>query len=409
MFFNKAPRGSINNKIFYECYFFIKSIFCGLNDKIKINNFENKFSKLIGLKHCLALPFARTALYYAIKSMKLSRGSEVIMSPITIKPMIDIVIHFGLKPVFVDLNLDTLCYDCNDLKKKINKNTKLILITYLFGIVPNMDEILSFKNDDIKIIEDFSQCLNGKFKQQKIGTFSDISIYSCSSIKTIDTFGGGLLLTNNDIYFKEIINDTKALHKPSRLFLIRKISLNLIRNLATDFYIFNLFTYYFLLITIFFKKNTKMLGNRSLTPIKKLPNFWFQRYTSLQAEAGVKFLKSLKINDEKRIEFAKEIKQKLKNTVSFPKVNENSKNMYWQLLAYSQNPINTKKKLILKGIDVSSTSLIMINKLRSYGYDIHLKNVDKIYNKSLFIPCFAKLKKSQIDNINLKISHINNF
>ena len=152
-----------------------------------------------------------------------------------------------------------------------------------------------------------------------------------------------------------------------------------------------------------------MLGNRSLTPIKKLPSFWFQRYTSLQAEAGVKFLKSLEINDEKRIEFAKEIKQKLKNTISFPKVNENSKNVYWQLLAYSQNPINTKKKLILKGIDVSSTSLIMINKLKAYGYDIHLKNVDKIYNKSLFIPCFAKLKKSQVDNINLKISHINNF
>ena len=93
MFFNKAPRGSLSNKIFYECYFFIKSIFCGLNNKIKINNFENNFSKLIGLKHCIALPFARTALYYAIKSMKLPKGSEVIMSPITIKPMIDIVIH----------------------------------------------------------------------------------------------------------------------------------------------------------------------------------------------------------------------------------------------------------------------------------------------------------------------------
>ncbi|MDB2591807.1 DegT/DnrJ/EryC1/StrS family aminotransferase [Candidatus Pelagibacter bacterium] len=409
MYFNKVPRGTLSNKITSECYFFVKSIFCGLEDKIKINKFENKFSKLIGLKHCIALPFARTALYYAIKSMKLSKGSEVIMSPITIKPMLDIVIHFGLKPVFVDLNLDTLCYDYNDLKKKINKNTKLILITYLFGIVPNMNELLTFKNNDIKIIEDFSQCLNGEFKQQKIGTFSDISIYSCSSIKTIDTFGGGLLLTNNDFYFKEITNYTEALQKPSRLFLIRKITSNLIRNLATSFYIFNFFTFYFLLIITFFKKNTKMLGNRSLTPIKKLPNFWFQKYTSLQAEAGLNFLKSLEINDKKRIDFAKKIKDRLKNTISFPKVNENNKNVYWQLLAYSQNPVNTQKKLILKGIDVSSTSLVMLNKLHAYGYNIFLKNVEKIYNKSLFIPCFSKLKKFQIDNINKKISNLNNF
>ena len=103
------------------------------------------------------------------------------------------------------------------------KNTKACIITYLFGIVPNMDEILAFKNDDIKIIEDFSQCLNGKFKQQKIGTFSDISIYSCSSIKTIDTFGGGLLLTNNDIYFKEIIKSNVILGA-----LIRKTQLRLL-------------------------------------------------------------------------------------------------------------------------------------------------------------------------------------
>lgn len=409
MFLNKVPRGSLNNKIFDEVCFLLKSFTSNLENKNKIQDFEKNFSDKIGIRYCIALPFARTALYYAIKSMKIQRGSEVVMSPITIKAMLDIVLHFGLKPVFVDLNVDTLCYDVNDLKKKINKNTRLILVTYLFGIVPNMEEIINLKNKDIKIIEDFSQCLNGEFKQKKIGSFSDISIYSCSSIKTIDTFGGGLLLTNNISYFNEIVNETKNLKKPSRFFLIKKILINLVRNILTNFYIFNFITYYLLLLLSSFKNNTKMLGGREQTPIKSLPKFWFQKYTSIQAEAGNKFLKKLDIDDEKRINFAKMLKIEFKDTISFPRVNENNKDVYWQLLAYSKNPKVTQKKLIKKGIDVSSTSLLMLNKLSAYGYNIYLKNVEKIYNNSLFIPCFSKLKKCQLENIKKQVIQLKDF
>ena len=75
--------------------------------------------------------------------------------------------------------------------------------------VPNIKEIISIsKESNLFVIEDFSQCLNGKFKAQKVGTFGDVGVYSASSIKTLDTYGGGLLVCRNKKLFS-----TKILRK----------------------------------------------------------------------------------------------------------------------------------------------------------------------------------------------------
>ena len=67
------------------------------------------------------------------------------MPPITIKAILDVVLETGLKPIFVDINDNDFSYNLEDLKSKINKNTKAILISYLYGIVPDVDEIIKTK------------------------------------------------------------------------------------------------------------------------------------------------------------------------------------------------------------------------------------------------------------------------
>ena len=69
----------------------------------------------------------------ALKKYKrdIPKGSEIIMSPITIKPILDVILDLGLIPIFCDLDLNTLCFSEKDLKKKINNKTKLIILTYL--------------------------------------------------------------------------------------------------------------------------------------------------------------------------------------------------------------------------------------------------------------------------------------
>ena len=404
----KIPRGSTYHKITEEIKDLYFSIFSDLNNQKIINQFEEKFATYNGSKYSVTFPFARTAFHYAIRSLNIERNSEVIMSPITIKPILDVVILNGLKPVFVDLNKNDLSYDVVDLKKKITPNTKLILITYLFGIVPNLSKFNKdeFKINNLKIIEDFSQCLNGKYEGKKTGNFSDISIYSCSSIKTLDTYGGGVAFTNNKDNFKLLKEFQKDLKSPKRFFLVKKILINLVRTVLTNLTIFNFLTYYILRFINIFSKNTKMLGERDKRPIKNLPVSWFQKYTSFQAQKGIQSLQNIEISDNIRKKFSEKYIKGLKNFFNFPLGFDKSQNIYWQFLVYVKDPNELKNKLLKKGIDTSSTSLEKLNKLSKYGFNFQLHNVDEIYNNSLFLPCFSKLKEKHIDKIIYEITKI---
>jgi|LakMenEpi03Aug12_release.lakeMendotaPanAssembly.Ray.scaffolds.fasta_scaffold267857_2 perosamine synthetase len=392
----KIPRGTINHKINEEIKNLLKSIFYNLNDQKIVNKFEQKFASYNERKFCCTFPFARTAFYYSIKSLGIRKGSEIIMSPITIKAILDVVLELGLKPIFCDLNPDTLCYDEVQLQRKIKKKTKLIIITYLFGMVPNLQIYLELKKRGIPIIEDFSQCLNGKFKNKYVGTFGDISIYSSSSIKTLDTYGGGLAITDKKNFYLSLKKNQKKLGSPSRFFLIKKIIINLIRNILTSKYIFSFFSYYLIFILNSNSKNTKMLGDRSINPIKSLPKSWFQKYTSVQAEVGLAKINQIRREDKKRIDIAEKIKNlSSSNLMSFPKGNNFCSNVYWQLLFYTNNREKIRNYFYKKGIDTTSTSLEKVCSLKNYGYNFILPNVEKIYNQSLFFPCFSKMDDIQ--------------
>ena len=207
------PRGIVYHKVIDDILSLIQAVFAKLDDVRKISKFEQQFADYIDCKYCIAFPFARTAIYAALKLQNLPEGAEIIMPPITIKPMLDVVLDLKLRPVFVDLDPNTLCFDLEQLKAAITANTKAILITYLFGIVPNMEQLIALcREKNLFVIEDFSHCLNGKYRDKKIGSFGNVGIYSASSIKTFDTYGGGLAVTNNDELANKLRNaQTKLL------------------------------------------------------------------------------------------------------------------------------------------------------------------------------------------------------
>ncbi len=93
------------------------------------------------------------------------------MPPITIKPMVDVVLSLGLRPVFVDLELETLCFDVDQLKKAITPKTRAILVSST-KLVPDLEPLLTVSQEHgLVVIEDFSHALNASFRGKKLGTF----------------------------------------------------------------------------------------------------------------------------------------------------------------------------------------------------------------------------------------------
>jgi perosamine synthetase len=402
------PRGIVYHKIIRDFLSLFSACFSRLSSKKAIDKFEKAFASYLGSKHCVAFPYARVAIYYALKNKNLPTGSEIIMPPMTIKAILDVVLDLGLKPVFVDIERDSLCFDQEKLEKAVNSKTKAILVTYLYGMVPDLETMISFcREKKLFIMEDFSQCLNGEFQGRKVGTFGDIGIYSASSIKTLDTYGGGLLVSNNDQLSQKIREAANTLSKPSRVLLIHKVLVNLIRNLATTRLVFHFSVFPLLKLLSKIKPGsiTKHTGDREKTMRDTLPQEWFSAYTSFQAKIGLKLLPNVSPSDDVRIRYAQLIRSEV-GGVNFPGGAVGAKNVYWQTIAYFTNPENVLKFLMKNRIDSSKTSLEKISALSNYPCQGVTPEADKLYDNAIFIPSYPGLKPKDVGHI---IKTLNSF
>ena len=393
---SKVPRGSINHSLLDSLSYFFKSLISTLNNKEKIIEFENLFAEHVGRKYCVSFPFARTAIYYALKLNNFPKGTEVIMPPISIKGILDVVISLGLTPKYVDLDLNNFCFDEKKLHDAINEKTGAIIITYLFGTAPNIEKLIEIcKKKNIFVLEDFSQGLNAKVNEKKLGCFGDCSIYSSSAIKQIDTFGGGHFFSDDEQFVLKIRKEQKSLNKSHRIFLVRKILKNLIYNFATNQILFNLLTKPILRLSkIFGADINRMTGNRDKRPLKKIPSQWFQSYTSFQAQVGIRELLRVTSFDEKRVEHAKKVME-FGQHLKFAQRNNKENHTYWQLVTYANNPEEFIKKLGSFGVDACTSSLELLSELKEYPGSTHTPNGSKIHKQGVFIPCFSRMSKFQ--------------
>ena len=167
-------------------------------DEQKISEFEEDFSKYLGVKDCYAFNQGRTALYVALRALKLNPDAEVIVPAYTCAIVFEVILRLGLKPVLVDVNPETYNIDTELISKAVTSKTKVIVPVHLFGNPCEMDEILeTAKRFDLYVVEDAAQALGAEYKRAKVGTFGDLAVFSFGPGKSITSGEGGALAVNN--------------------------------------------------------------------------------------------------------------------------------------------------------------------------------------------------------------------
>ena len=395
-------RGRIYHNLLDEIIDMLKSFIVALDDEVVIKEFEEKMAQRVGTQYAKTMPFARYALYSILQYKEFPEGSEIIMPPITIKPMVDIVLMLGLKPIFVDIELDTLCFDPIELEKSITENTKAILFTYLFGIVPEMDRLLEIcKKKNLYVIEDFSHTINAKYKDKNIGTLGDVSLYSSSSLKTVDTYIGGTVFTNEKKLFDFLEKINTSLPLMPRVFLFKKILLNFVRNLFSKSFIFTFVTNPLLkllknLDPTFYKK---VLGARlNLKPVEIMPEDWKYKFTSLQAQRGIIQLDNVDNVDKYKRENIILFREYLQDFFQvLPKELENSYNVYWQYPIYIKNTEKFLEYIEKYNIDMGTTNLSLCSYLDIYpSYKKETKNALTVKEHYMFVPTYIGLDRNKM-------------
>ena len=161
--------------------------------------FEKEFSKFVGNKYSIAICNGTAALEVAIKSLKLPKNSEIIVTARSFFASAACIVNTGHIPIFADIDLLTQNISIHDIKKKISKKTKAIICVHLAGIPCNMHDIKKLGNKNkIKIIEDCAQAHGASLDNKQVGSFGDVSTWSFCNDKIISTLGeGGMISTNN--------------------------------------------------------------------------------------------------------------------------------------------------------------------------------------------------------------------
>ncbi|OBF18233.1 hypothetical protein A5725_21380 [Mycobacterium kubicae] len=400
--------------VYHPIWFDIRNYFASFRDPNriatgqgtdKVVEFERAFARYVGASSAHAFPYARSALYFALKAQNFEPGSEIIMPPITIKPMMDIVISLGLKPVFADIELDTLCFDLEELKKAIKPETRAILITYLFGIAPNLDPLMALCHEhDLFVVEDFSHALNASWSGKKLGTFGNVGIYSCSKTKTLDAYGGGLAVTNDAVLAKQLEEAQSSLQPTPAARLRTKITDALVTNFATRRPVFTAAVAPMLALVGKFnpEKAQALTGARqNLKPDTVLPVDYFEKFTSAQAEVGLALLEQVQRGDVKRISNAAALRAALMELGEpCARAIKYGRSVYWQFVVFAPDPERFRKALVSRGIDTGTTNLSLVCCLGIYPeYEKKCPNAERVKNSAMYIPVYPRLGQKALRNV----------
>ena len=164
-----------------------------------LKDFQIAFGNYIGRKNVFAVSSAAAALEIIAILLNLKKGDEVIIPAHTYCATAIPFARNGAKIIWSDINFNTRVVDINDIKNKITKKTKAIIIVHLYGYTVNFNPIVSYCNKKkIKIIEDCAQSLGSELNGKKSGTQGDFACYSFHAQKNITTLGEGGMIYVKD-------------------------------------------------------------------------------------------------------------------------------------------------------------------------------------------------------------------
>lgn len=174
----------------------------------KVKEFENALCKYTGAKYAVVVSSGTVALHLACLIAGIKKGDEVITSPITFVASANCILYCGGKPIFVDIQKDTVNIDPKEIKKKITSRTKAIIPIHFAGHPCDLKEIKDIaRKYNLLVIEDAAHALGAEYKGSKIGSckYSDITIFSFHPVKSITTGEGGAVLTNNKKFYEKLL------------------------------------------------------------------------------------------------------------------------------------------------------------------------------------------------------------
>jgi UDP-4-amino-4,6-dideoxy-N-acetyl-beta-L-altrosamine transaminase len=171
-----------------------------------VSKFEQAVAQYVGAKYAIAFSNGTAALHGACFAAGIGQGDEVITTPMTFAASANCVLYQGGTPVFADIDEKTYNIDPIKIEEKITDKTKAIIPVDFTGQPVELDRILEIaKKYNLVVIEDAAHALGATYKGRKIGSISDMTMFSFHPVKHITSGEGGIITTNNEEYYEKLL------------------------------------------------------------------------------------------------------------------------------------------------------------------------------------------------------------
>ena len=158
------------------------------------------------VKHAIGVSSGTDALTLALHAAGVGAGDEVITTPYTFFATAEPVTYFQAKPVFVDVEADTLNISPNAIEAAITPRTKVIIPVHLFGQPADMDAIMAIAEaHNLVVIEDAAQAHGAEVAGKRVGNHGHMATYSFYPSKNLGAYGDAGMLTTNDDHYGELL------------------------------------------------------------------------------------------------------------------------------------------------------------------------------------------------------------
>tara|TARA_Y100001954_G_scaffold234986_1_gene291645 strand:- start:141 stop:1328 length:1188 start_codon:yes stop_codon:yes gene_type:complete len=360
----------------------------------KVKRFENKIANMFSKKYGIMVNSGSSAIILALRILNIKKNDEIITPCLNFGTAVSSIVLSQAKPIFVDIDIETLQINTQNIENKITKKTKAILVPNLIGNIPNLKKIYKIASKyKLKILEDSADTLGAKINNISTGKFSDISITSFYGSHVISCAGnGGMLMTNDLNQYKR----AKILRSWGRMSSILKNSENINKRLDIKLMGLN-FDKKFIFSEAGYNFEPSEIGAAfGLAQLKK-----FKKFSKIR---------------NKNFELHKKFFSKFPEIFIIPKI---EKNVHTNFLAYpiilKKNKFFDRKKLqiYLEKNNIQTRPIFSGNILRHPAFRNLIskknklnsfKNADYIMKNGILIGCHQGLTKKNIDFIHKKIS-----
>jgi len=164
----------------------------------KVQEFEEEFAALCGVKHAIATSSGTTALLTALLAHRIGFRGEVITTPFTFIASANSILFTRARPVFVDIDESSYNIDATLIEEKITPRTRAVLPVHLYGNPCDMESIMEIADrHKLVVIEDACQAHGASIEGKRVGSYGT-GCFSFYPTKNMTTAEGGMITTDDD-------------------------------------------------------------------------------------------------------------------------------------------------------------------------------------------------------------------